>query len=173
MRIYDKKIAKEKPTSMFNDLYQNFSDKIGEDVALKILRLTGIVPLKFELDYDLDERFFLQKTVKVNMITLIDRYNSTHLHYKKYKLEKRIRNIIFRKNIKVYMINEVICDRKYSKPYIFIGKVYEQRPIFSNNKDLKIQILDFIKFESFYYMVINYTYEIKHNMNFNITRINF
>jgi hypothetical protein len=169
MKILDKKIAKEKPRSMFNDLYQNLSDKIGEDIAFKILRLTGIVPLKFELDY------WGGCGMEGNMRRLIDSYNSTpSLHYKKYKLERRIRNIIFRQNIKVYMINEVICDRKSSKPYIFIGKVYEQRPIFPNNKDLKIQILDFIKFEGCYYMVINYDFEIeKHNMNFNITRINF
>jgi hypothetical protein len=168
MIILDKKIEKEKPKSMFNDLYEILSDKIGEDIAFKILRLTGIVPLKFELDYW--GGFGLESNIR----TLMDRYNSISFNYKKIRLERRIRNIIFRQNIKVYMINEVICDRKSSKPYIFIGKVYEQRPIFPNNKDLKIQILDFLKFEGCYYMVINYTYEIeKYNMNFNITRINF
>jgi len=168
MKILDKKIEKEKPKSMFNELYEFLSDKIGEDIALKILRLTGIVPLKFELDY------WGGFGLEYNIRTLISSYNLMSFNYKKIQLEKRIRNIIFRKNIKVYMINEVICDRKSSKPYIFLGKVYEQRPIFPDDKDLKIQILDFLKFEGCYYMVINYTYEIEESdMNFNITRINF
>lgn len=168
MKILDKKIEKEKPKSMFNELYEFLSDKIGEDIALKILRLTGIVPLKFELDY------WGGFGLEYNIRTLISSYNLMSFNYKKIRLEKRIRNIIFRKNIKVYMINEVICDRKSSKPYIFLGKVYEQRPIFPDDKDLKIQILDFLKFEGCYYMVINYTYEIEESdMNFNITRINF
>ena len=54
-----------------------------------------IVPLKFELDY------WGGYGMEGNMRKLIDSYNSTpSLHYKKYKLERRIRNIIFRQNIK-------------------------------------------------------------------------
>ena len=95
MKILDKKIEKEKPKSMFNELYEFLSDKIGEDIALKILRLTGIVPLKFELDY------WGGFGLEYNIRTLISSYNLMSFNYKKIRLEKRIRNIIFRKNIKI------------------------------------------------------------------------
>ena len=178
---------------MFNYLYDKLSDKVGEDCAMFILEMSGFVEITFKPKiikdketcdhyrsyvcymYKVDDRL-RSLTDKYNFLidNKEDRSNPYWIHINEYdtieSVQKRMRNIIFSHNIKVYYLEDVIYDGVLHKMQIPIGKVFKKKTIFKNNK--RIQYLDFTKYEDEYYLVLNFVDKVlESKITYNYERI--
>lgn len=141
-KITNNKMVKNPPISMFNTLYNFFAEKLGEDVSLLILNITGCVKIEFK------DQYWEHLDIKNKIKTLIYKYNYQHNKIN----ELRLRNYIFRKNIKFYYIYDAMI--KNNQVYLPIGRVYEKRPIVK--KDKKIKMLSFTTFRENIFITIDY-----------------
>ena len=161
---------------MFNVLYNTLSDKVGEDCAIRILEIGGFVEVTFKPKIKERSKYWNSVNyiyeIDDKLRRLTDKYNYL-IDKKKGKgyqnlfsiwaskddtaqtIQKQMRNIIFRHNIKVYHIKDVIYDKIKNINQVPIGNVYERRPIFKDNHK-KIQYLDFTEYNGNYYLVLNF-----------------
>ena len=164
---------------MFNYLYDKLSDKVGEDCAIKILEISGFVEITFKPKIISEEKSCYGNRVQYmyrvdnRLRKLVDKYN--YLIDKKEgkrnpymigissmenieSVSIRMRNIIFRHNINVYYLEDVIYDKILNNNQVPIGKVYKKNKIFKNNT--RIQYLDFTEYNGEYYLVLNFVDEL-------------
>lgn len=178
---------------MFNYIYDRLSNKVGEDCSMNILEMVGFAPINFDPEVIKGKyNSWLNNYIKYKyplddkLRSLIDKYNKMidnregvenqyAIFITEYdtleNIQKKIRNIIFRYNIKIYDIKSVIYDKKLNRNQVPMGRSFEKRPIFKGYK--RVQYLSFNKYNGDYYLVINFTDKkiVDHKISFNYERI--
>jgi hypothetical protein len=152
----------------YYELYNFFSNKFGEDISMKILRITGVIPVRFfrhhfsfnimrnawnyfNMEYNVWDYFYDKKITSVFL--KINNYNKGIIQ------QKTFRNYIFRNNIKVYYLHEIITNKGTKDNYIPIGRFFEQRPVFPI-KVCKILLCEIKYHNDNLYIIIDYVDKI-------------
>lgn len=140
----------------YYELYNFFSNIFGEDISMNIIRMTGTIQVTFiKHHFNIGTSYFCNQRI-LNVFKKIDNYNKGIIQ------EKTFRNYIFRHNIKVYYLHEIITNKGTTDNYIAIGRFYEQRPIFPFKKR-KILLCEAKYYNNDLYIIIDYVNEIPQN----------
>ena len=141
----------------YYELYNFLSNNLGEDVSMKILRMTGVIRVIFyRHHYNIRDSYYINRNKILNVFNKINNYNKDIIQ------QKSFRNYIFRYNIKVYYLHEIIIDKGTNNYYIPVGRFFEQRPVFPFKK-CKILLCDIQYYNNNIYIIIDYVDEIPKN----------
>ena len=168
--VTNKIVRDNSSKSMFYQLFDHLADNFSEDVAFYILDFMGFVEITFDKNNLNSDNYYWNYTIKHKLFNKIKDYNREVSLINCNKL----RNFIFRHNIKVYNISEVIYDNKEKKFLLPKGRMFEHRPIFKHMK--QIYVLSYKKDnDGTRYLIIdsnrNDNFENNTTINYNITKI--